>query len=209
MTITSEQNNTKVSLSDLLENLLLQADGQAMSLRNICDCLSGRGNGVLVTVFSLPFSFPITVPGLSLPFGLLLAFLGLRIAFGKNPWWPNWILKKEVSYGTLHKVATKTLSMAKILQKVLKPRLTPLVTQPIIHRFHGLWIFVLALLLAFPVPIPLTSMVAAMPICCLGLGLLEYDGIAVIIAYMLSIVCFIIYGAIFYMGTTGLYRAFF
>jgi len=208
MAIPANQNNARVSLTYLLENLLQEANGKAVSLREICDRLSGRGYGVLMTLFSFPFCFPISVPGLSTPIGILLLFLGFRITFGKHPWWPNWVLKKEVSYKTLQIVVSKKLVLVNLLQNVLKPRLIMLVTQPILHRVHGLLLVALSFLLAFPVPLPLTNMVAAIPICCLGLGLLEDDGVAVIIAYILSIVCFIIYGAIFYMGGIGLYKVF-
>ncbi|MBA2728229.1 MAG: exopolysaccharide biosynthesis protein [Parachlamydiaceae bacterium] len=205
----SNQNQPKVSLTDILENLLQVANGNAMSLREICKHLSGRGYGVLLTIFSLPFCFPISIPGLSTPFGFLLAFLGLRVAFAKHLWWPNWILKKEVSYQTLKVVVTKTLTISKILQKVLNPRLIMLVTHPILHRMHGILIFALSILLSLPLPIPLTNMLTAIPICLLGLGLLEDDGVAVIVAYVLALICFIAFGAIFYFGGVGLQKIFF
>lgn len=200
--------NSKASLTYLLEDLLTAADGKAMSIRHISEHLDGRGVGVLIVLFSLPFCFPISIPGLSTPFGVLLAFLGLRIAFAKKPWWPNWVLNKEVPYETLNKVVTKTIAVSKMLQKVVKPRFTMLVTQPIIHRIHGLLIFALAFLLALPLPIPLTNMLTAIPICCLGLGLLEDDGVAVIVAYILAIIGFSAFGAIFYFGGLGLSKAF-
>jgi hypothetical protein len=200
--------NSKASLTSLLEDLLKAADGKAMTIKQISEHLDGRGVGVLIVLFSLPFCFPISIPGLSTPFGVLLAFLGLRIAFAKKPWWPNWVLNKEVPYDTLDKVVTKTITISKMLQKVIKPRLTTLITQPIIHRMHGLIIFALAFLLALPLPIPLTNMLTAIPICCLGLGLLEDDGIAVIVAYIFALIGFSAFGAIIYLGGIGLSKAF-
>lgn len=196
----------KMSLTNLLHSLLLAADGKAISLRRVCDILSGRGYGVLVTLFSLPFCLPVTIPGLSTPFGLLLAFLGLRVAFAKHLWWPNWILDKEVSFEVLQVVVSKTLAVASVLQKVLKPRLVVLVLHPVVHRLHGLLICVLSLLLALPLPIPFTNILTAVPICCLGLGLLEDDGAAVIVAYVLAFVCFAAFGALFWLGSVGLHK---
>lgn len=200
--------NNEPSLTEILEKILHDANGGPMSLRTICHYLSGRGYGALITLFSFPFCLPVTIPGLSTPFGLLLAFLGLRVAFAKKPWWPKWIMDKEVSYATLQKVIGKTIAVARTLQKALKPRLSMLVNQPLIHRMHGLLIFLLASLLSLPLPIPMTNMLTAIPICCLGLGLLEDDGVAVIAAYLLAIVCFFAFGAIFYLGIFSLQKAF-
>lgn len=196
----------KMPLTKLLHSLLLAADGQPISLRRICDILSGRGYGMLVTLFSLPFCLPVTIPGTSTLFGLLLAFLGMRVAFAKHPWWPSWILDKVVSFEGLHLVVSKMLVVANVLQKVLKPRLVVLVVHPVIHRLHGLLIFVLSLLLALPLPIPLTNILTAVPIFCLGLGLLEDDGVAVIVAYVLAFVCFAAFGALFWLGSIGLHK---
>lgn len=201
--------NRDASLTVLLNQLLQSAGGKAITIRQICLHLSGRGIGALITLISFPFCLPVSIPGLSTPFGLILAFLGLRVAFAKKPWWPEWILNKEVSFETFELIIKKTLSIAKSLQRVLKPRLIPLVTHPIIHRVHGFLIFSLAFLLALPLPIPLTNMLTAIPIFCLGLGLLEDDGVAIIVAYLLSLICFIAFGLIIYFGGMGLYNIFF
>lgn len=206
--VPANRNNTKATLTDLLDDLLQLSDGKAMSLGQICEHLYGRGYGILLVLFSLPFCFPISIPGLSTPFGLLLAFLGIRMAYVRNPCWPGWLMQKEVPYETLCKVIVKTQIIIKKLQKILKPRLIMLVVQPIAHRMHGLLIFALAFLLALPLPIPLTNMLTAIPICCLGLGLLEDDGIAVIVAYILALICFIAFAAIFYFGGLGLQSLF-
>lgn len=202
----SKKNANEFSLYFLLEDLLIHANGNPVTLETICEKLSGRGYGVLITLFSLPFCFPISVPGLSTPFGLLLAFLGLRVAFAKKPWWPKWMLNKEVPYDSLNMVITKALSVVQKLQKVLKPRLVVLATHPFFHRLHGLLIFALAALLSLPLPIPLTNMLTAVPIFCLGLGLLEDDGVAIIIAYVLALICFIAFAGIFYFGNMGVHK---
>jgi hypothetical protein len=198
---------SKVPLAQVMEDLLLAAGGKAISLKRICNILAGKGYGMLITLFSLPFCLPITIPGFSTPFGLLLAFLGLRVAFAKKLWWPEWILNKEIPYQTFKAVITKMIMVAKMLQKVLKPRLVPVVRHPLMHRIHGLLIFTLSILLSLPLPIPFTNMLTAIPIFCLGLGLLEDDGAVVILAYVLAIICFIAFGTIFWIGGIGLQKA--
>jgi hypothetical protein len=201
----SKNNNEKESLSYVLDSLLMQAKGNPMSLRDICEILSGKGYAIMFIVFSAPLCPPITLPGISTPLGLLLGFLGLRLAFSKKLWWPERLLMKTMSYSRLEYIVQKTQYVAKKLQKILYPRLSFLATHPMLHCVHGLIIFVLAMLLAMPLPIPATNTISALPIFCMGLGLLEDDGIAIIIAYLLALVCFAVFGVIFWMGEEGLY----
>lgn len=195
---------SKVSLDAKLEQILRESASAPMTIGRVCEILSGRGYAVLLILFSLPFCFPITIPGLSTPFGFLLAFLGLRLAFGKHPWWPDWILRREVSHSTLQSIFDKLQWALSKLEKVLHPRLLLLVEHPLAHRAHGLLICFLALLLSMPIPIPFTNTFSALPILCLGLGLLEDDGVFVMIAYALALVCFTFFGTIFWLGQANL-----
>ena len=195
------------SLDAKLEELLKESSlTGSITLGRVCDILSGRGYAVLLILFSFPFCFPISIPGLSTPFGLLLAFLGLRLAFGKKPWWPKWILSKEVSHATLQSIFNKLQGALSRLEKALHPRLLMLVQHPLAHRAHGLLICALSLLLSLPLPIPFSNTLSALPILCLGLGLLEDDGVFVIIAYALSLVSFTFFGFIFWLGGANLHR---
>src|SRR5262245_36890135 len=112
---------TKTSLGKALMSLLEDAKGKDITILTIYETLAGRGFPILLILFSLPFSFPITIPGLSTPFGLLLAFLGLRIAFGQHPWWPKWILNKTVSFATLEKIVENLLWFIQKLQPFIHP----------------------------------------------------------------------------------------
>jgi hypothetical protein len=38
---------------------------------------------------AFPFCTPIPLPGFSLPFGLVIAIIGLRLALGQKPWLPR------------------------------------------------------------------------------------------------------------------------
>lgn len=197
---------SKDSLDELMEQILHEASSHPLTVRRIHEILSGRGYAALLCLFSLPFCLPITIPGLSTPFGFLLAFLGLRLAFGKRPWWPKWILSKEVSYVTLKSIFDKMQWALTKLEWVLHPRLSFFVEHPLAHRVHGCLIFVLSLLLSMPLPIPFSNMFSALPIFCLGLGLLEDDGLLVIIAYALSVISFIFFGSLFWFGGASLHR---
>ncbi|MCE5317312.1 MAG: exopolysaccharide biosynthesis protein [Parachlamydia sp.] len=189
------------SLSDLLQKVLdLTVKSEVITYRKLFSIFAGKGYAALIILLSLPFCLPIQIPGFSTPFGLILAFIGLRIAFGKRLWWPKWLLEKEISGQALQKAVSKSMGFVKDLQKIVKPRLETLTANPILRRLHGILIFLLALLLSLPLPIPLTNMLAAIPILCIGLGLLEDDGVALLVGYGLALVCFGAFIGLFFLG---------
>lgn len=180
-----------LSFLDSLKQLLeLTKKSETIKTRQIFEVLSHKGYPTLLIIFSLPFCMPVQIPGFSTPFGITLCFIGLRIAFAKHPWWPKWILEKSYSSSTLEKLTLKMMKVVEAMQKVLRPRLVFLIKNPVLHRLHGLLICILSVVLALPLPIPMTNMLAALPILALGLGLLEDDGVAIIIGYFLAVVCF-------------------
>ncbi len=70
-------------------------------------------------------------------------------------------------------------------------------------RIHGIFVMILGLVAAVPLPLPLNNLVAAFPVLLLGLSLLEKDGLAAIVSYLSAIPCLIYYGALLYLGYAG------
>ena len=58
--------------------------------------LQGRGFALFILLLSIPFCFPVAIPMLSIPFGIVIMFLGIRIALGRKPKLPDFILNKEI-----------------------------------------------------------------------------------------------------------------
>jgi hypothetical protein len=91
-------------LSADLADLLVRAEGRSLTLGQLEDILQGRGFALFILLLSLPFVFPIAIPGLSVPFGLVILFMGMRIALGRKPSLPRFILGREIKYATLEKI---------------------------------------------------------------------------------------------------------
>lgn len=192
------------TLDQSLQELLEMGKNENVSLGDICRVLAGRGYAVILIIFSLPFCLPVTIPGVSTPFGLLLAFMGLRIAFRKELWWPKYILDKEISGHTVVKVVMQMQIVGKKLKKFLHPRMMWLVSHPLAHICHGLLIVAMSLLLSLPLPIPFTNTFSALPLLFMGFGLLEDDGVFIVISYILASFALIYFGMIFLVGSAAL-----
>lgn len=191
----------KQSFFDSLQSIVDKTKTcKEIKIGEIFAILSGKGYAALLILFSLPFCLPFQIPGFSTPFGIILGFLGFRLAFAKRLWWPEWILEKKLNSQHVEKTTQRSMKIVKALQKVLHPRLCFLTKNSIPHRIHGLLIVSLSILLSLPLPIPMTNLLAATPILLIGLGLLEDDGVAIIIGYILALICFSVFIFLFFWG---------
>lgn len=172
--------------------LLLQEKGKnsSISIGEILDILSEKGQSLMILFLSLPFCQPLQFPGLSTPFGLAIAFIGLKIAFGKYAWLPKRILAKSITPHTLQKITDKILWVLKKMKGWIYPRLGWLCYRPAVRILNGLLISIMGLLLALPLPTPFSNLMAAWSILFIGLGLLKDDGVFILIGYFVSLFAF-------------------
>ncbi|MES2344926.1 MAG: exopolysaccharide biosynthesis protein [Chlamydiota bacterium] len=173
----------KNSLRKKIRHLQTSLRNASISIRELLHIFSGSGWALILILFSLPFCQPIQIPGLSTPFGLAIAFIGLRMIFGKHIWLPKKFLAKTIPSHALKKITAKTLKLIKKMRRWVHPRLEWICHYPAMHVVNGFIIFMLGILLALPLPIPLSNLTAAWSILLIALGILENDGLFILIGY--------------------------
>lgn len=173
---------------DLMEALERAPPGP-VSLRIFFKALQGRGKPLILLLLSLPFCLPLQIPGTSTLFGIAILFIGIRLAFGKKIWLPKFLLDKKISLKTCKKIFHHALWIINKLKKITRSRLGLICKHKVSHLVHGLFIALLGFFLALPLPIPLTNLIAAWGIFFVSLGLLEDDGLMILIGYSIIILC--------------------
>lgn len=141
-----------------------------LTVGDLVDKAAASGFGFLVGVLTL-----IAIPfvGLSTPFGLAIALVGVQLASGMSrPWLPARARRREVSMAMLDRVLALLVRRTKWLTRATRRRMPLLVTP----RLVGLAIVLLGLGLALPLPIPGSNMVFLVPLFVYAIGLLECDG---------------------------------
>ncbi|MBS0585858.1 MAG: exopolysaccharide biosynthesis protein [Verrucomicrobia bacterium] len=171
----------KATLKEILTSLKKKTEKSRLSLEEVLHVLSGRGRALVLLFLTLPFCQPIQIPGVSTPFGLAIAFIALRMAFGKNIWLPKKILAKKFSSKAISKIVDKTLWLLHKTKRFTHPRLKWFCHSLPMQITTGVVIFLLGLFMALPLPIPLSNMIAAWSILFFSLGVLEDDGLFVLI----------------------------
>ena len=172
-----------LKLSEELSNLRARAGERAVTLREVLYVLGGRAYLVLVVLLVLPFVSPISIPGLSTPFGLAIALIALRLALGQRPLLSKELQRKTLPAGFITKLFGVAGKVLQFLEKFLRPRLTVLTDTRMLQRLHAGLMLIAAITLLLPLPIPLTNTFPAWAILLLAAGLLERDGVFILGGY--------------------------
>jgi hypothetical protein len=154
---------------------------KSLSILEILEILSGKGRPIILILLALPFCQPIQLPGLSTPFGIIIALIGFRLIINRKIWLPKKLLSKTINPSILQKITTKTLNIIRKSKKWVHPRLNWVCHNPFMKKANAVMICLLGLVLALPLPIPLSNLTAAWSIFFIELGMLEDDGLFVLI----------------------------
>lgn len=149
-------------------------------LGEILDATQGRGFNLLLVFIALPFLTPIPLPGFSIPFGLVVAAIGARLALGQKPWLPQRLLARELPPGFLSKLLAAAGRVMKLLEWFLRPRLAFLHERLIYRRLAGVLIAVSGLYLVLPLPVPFSNGLPAWTVLLLSAAALARDGLCFI-----------------------------
>ena len=187
------------NLEDTLYLLGTISQKGTVSLERIFKVLSGKGRYFVIFVLSFPFCLPIQIPGMSTPFGVLISLIGLRILINKEALFPQKLLNKKISSKLLKNISKKGLWIVKKLKKLIHPRLDLFCHTVISKYINGVLIVLLGLILALPLPIPFSNLLAAWSLFGICVGLLEDDGLFVVFGYILTLV------TIAFLFITGLF----
>ncbi len=146
--------------------------------------MSLRSNALPALIFALPFVPPMPLPGFSLFGGSIIAIVGFRTALGKGPWLPSSIRRRKIPTKFFLKTFKIVEWSASKLEFLIKPRGQFLYHFKATNLVIGFIIGVCGLIIANPLLPPGTSTPPALTVVLLSLGLLEQDGVLVILGYI-------------------------
>jgi hypothetical protein len=204
--LTGSQDNAPEGLSGHMLAILDKANGKDISLGTIISTISGQGHAVLLIFLSFSLCISLGIPVLSTILGLALALVGFLMAIGHDVWMPQSIERRVVPYASLSHVIERLIRTSKRIERWFHPRMQFFATSGRMLRIHGVFVMVLGLTAALPLPLPFNNFVAAFPILLLGFSLLELDGALVITSYVAAIPFVLYYTALVYLGHAGFKR---
>lgn len=172
-------------LGDLLSHL---KPDERVSLNEVFLRTEGRGLFLFIILLCLPFVTPISIPGISNVFGVILMVLGLRMAFGLPPCLPPFVGNRPLPPG-FQKVLRASAKVVRFLERWARPRRDAWLGRPVARFGNGVLLALMAFLLALPLPplIPFSNTLPAYAILFLALSMMEEDGVLIRLAYLLAV----------------------
>lgn len=171
------------AISARLEDLAHEAQGAAVTLDWVMAQLHERAFGLFLLILALPCCIPFLY-GLPQVVALPLMFVSAQILLGRTtPWLPQNLANRSVAAASLENLSNRAGPWLRRIEALSKPRLTFLTRAPM-DRLLGfaLVLFSASILL----PIPLTNTVPGFAVVVIAMGLLQRDGILVILGTLLG-----------------------
>lgn len=160
--------------------------GERIAVGTIVAALKDRAYALLVVLLGLPNCLPMPPP-IPLVCGLVLVFVAVQMLAGLTmPWLPQALLGRSIRRTVLSRAVSRAVPVLLRLERFSKPRLTLLGSR---HAMPVLGLVVLVLALGLLVAAPFIGQIPlGLAICLVGLGLVERDGVLIVIGAVLGVI---------------------
>ena len=175
--------HTDESFSQVLLGVSEKITHEGLTLAGLLERLGARGLLMFCMVLTFPFLLPVSIPGTSAPFGLLVALIGLGILVNRPPWLPDKLMQRRISGEKLVPLLAKGAALFSRIEKIIHPRLLALTHGALMVRWNGVMLTLSGILLIAPIPVIFSNTLPAYAVLFLAAGSLERDGFAILTGY--------------------------
>ena len=170
------------NLEDVLDEIAAKCDNDStpdtLTLDEILDSVGRRSYGPLLLVIGLFAISPATIlPGMTWFAAALTLLVAGQMALGRpRIWLPKKALQAQLPRDAVRSGVEKGRGAAKVIDKLLKPRLTVLSKPPFVNLVALM--VIAAALITFPLGlIPLAPLAPGLAVVFFGLGMVARDGL--------------------------------
>jgi hypothetical protein len=196
------------TLSSRLETLAQSVPASGMSLGLLVKQLGHESLLLMCIVLCLPFLLPVSIPGVSTVFGLVIFCVGLAHLRQAAVWLPARVAGYVITQARLQDILKMGSRWVQRLERWLKPRL-PQFTTAGAQRINGAMLLISAALLMLPLSlIPFSNTLPGLACMLLAAGLLSKDGYCIVLGYLLVLSTAVYFGLLAFAGTALLSRFF-
>jgi len=187
----SQKGIMREPLSNTLKQMAETGHDCPCTLNALLAGTGGRGIFLVLVFLSLPFCLPI-LPGVSTPFGLAIIFLSFRKMFNLPGRLPAIIGDREFERDTFESILNSSVKVLNWFEKVVYPRYGNWLGCGIARILNSVTILVMGILMALPLPVPLTNTIPAWAILIIAVSTAEADGALIWLGYLCAL-CSVVY----------------
>ncbi len=178
------------SLGEKLKIVIDSLPSQGVSLSEIRD-LFGQDGLMLLTVFlTIPFMIPVSIPGVSTVFGAAILLIGISRLLGRNLWLPKRFEERILPADKLRAGLTQGLKIFHQLERLTCPRrFKNFTSDGLIGAINNCALIMGAVLLMAPFGfVPFSNTLPGLALLLLAIGLLQRDGVFILLGYCVNVV---------------------
>src|SRR3546814_1117757 len=174
------------SLGEQLASIIESLPEDPLTLGELLDVFGDEGLLLLTMLLTLVFLIPVSIPGVSTVFGAAILLVGISRLIGRPLWLPARLRDKALPADRLRPGLTGGMTWVRRLERISRPhRLRALVAGRVQNLFNNLAFILAALLLMAPFGfVPFSNTLPALALLFLAAGLIQRDGVAVLLGYL-------------------------
>lgn len=156
-----------------------------VTLRELLELVGEQGLLLFCAMLTLPFLFPVSIPGVSTVFGLVIILIGIGVTLNRVPWLPQRLMGRTFGRDAIAAMLERGATSVDRLERWVKPRFGRMTIGAVVTQLNGAALTLGGVLLLFPLSfIPFSNTLPAVAILFLALGSLERDGYLVVAGYL-------------------------
>ncbi len=194
----------ELPLAESVDQVIAHLSGASVTLREVLDAIGREGMLVFCIFLTLPFMVPVSIPGISTAFGLVMVLIGVGVMADRPPWLPDRLMRKTFPADRLRLALEKSTVWIHRLGRISRPSIPALTHGTLMARVNGLMLIVGAILLMAPFGlIPFSNTLPGLAILFLAIGMLQRDGRSILLGYA-TLVLSALYFAFLLLGGLAL-----
>jgi hypothetical protein len=188
-------NDPAQGMSGALRAAAAQIPAEGLTLRQLLELIGEQGMLMFSIVLTIPFLLPVSIPGVSTVFGLLILLIGLGVTLNRLPWLPARLMNRHFTSEQLLPAFKRGEEIFTRIDRIVRPRWLVLTHGATINRLNGLALIFSGLLLMAPFGlIPFSNTLPGIACLLLAAGMLQRDGLLIVLGYLFMI------ATVFYFG---------
>ena len=201
MTMAIGFKDTDRKTSELLEDIIHSIKGEHITLRDLLAMMGESGLLLLCAFLSLPFLFPVSIPGVSTVFGAGIVLISAAITLNRLPWLPAKVADRRLESGKLRPVLERGVTFLRKFDRFFKPRMVSLTSGAVMNRVNGLVLMGVGVLLMAPLGlIPFSNTLPGVAILLLAAGISQRDGLIVLAGYVMVVLTVVYFAALAFLA---------
>lgn len=173
-----------------LRDLVRTLPPSGITLSDLIHRVGNDGLLILAALLTLVFLIPVSIPGVSTVFGAAILLIGVSRLFGRELWIPARLKHRTIATEKLSPVLHKALPWMVRMERVSRPnRIRWLVSNGAVEHLNNAALILGAVLLMMPFGlIPFSNTFPAVALLFLAIGLLQRDGVCVLLGHISNLV---------------------